>query len=315
MFSWLTKRFMRHLIPHEGNNHRPHALRRSSMRNIVTFILLVEIVAFILPALTHISYIDNMASVLPGVLANLTNQERESQRINILRVNPKLNKAAEMKAQDMASNGYFAHVSPDGKTPWYWLKQVGYKYQYAGENLAINFIDSQDVTEAWMNSPSHKSNIIKKNYTEIGTGVATGIYEGRETVFVAQVYANPFPVENKITTPKEVTPISIPPITEVAQNDSDATNILGAEVENINKNTLLQGIASPRNTVNLVLYFIFGFILLSLVLYVLLNRGNHHSDLITNGLMALVIVLAIFLANYYYSYKSMIVLDGVDYSN
>ena len=66
-----------------------------------------------------------------------------------------------MKAQDMATLGYFAHVSPDGKTPWYWIEKVGYDYQYAGENLAINFSDSKDVTNAWMASPLHKE--VKEN--------------------------------------------------------------------------------------------------------------------------------------------------------
>lgn len=108
-----------------------------------------------------------------------------------------------MKAQDMATKGYFAHTSPEGKkTPWYWLKQVGYQYQYAGENLAINFTDSKDVTNAWMNSPTHKANIVKDKYTEVGTGIATGLYEGRETVFVAQVYANP--IVKEVEQPKTV---------------------------------------------------------------------------------------------------------------
>ena len=49
-----------------------------------------------------------------------------------------LQEAAEKKAQDMIENNYFAHTSPQGKTPWHWVEESGYDYRYAGENLAIN---------------------------------------------------------------------------------------------------------------------------------------------------------------------------------
>ena len=44
-----------------------------------------------------------------------------------------------------------------------------------------------------MASPEHKANIVGENYTEIGTGVASGIYQGYQTIFVVQDYANPLP--------------------------------------------------------------------------------------------------------------------------
>lgn len=313
MFSW----FKKHFIPHEGNNHRPHFLREESIRNIIAVVFFIELFAFLLPILSHINTTGNMAAVLPGVLANLTNQEREVQDLPTLKVNPVLNKAAEMKAQDMASRGYFAHTSPDGLTPWYWLKLVGYRYQYAGENLAINFTDSKDVTNAWMASPTHKANIVKGNYTEVGTGIARGVYEGHETVFVAQVYANPFPTvnvvkqnENKIS--REIVSEKIADI-----SDTRDESVLGAEIEDTKQNTSFWQtiLASPRNTTNVILYCVFGFILFVLILYVFIKRTNYHGDLITNGLIVLIIVISIFIVNYYYSEKDMIILDSLDYSN
>jgi hypothetical protein len=314
MFSWLKK----HFIPHEGNNHRPHILRSPSTLNIIAIILFIELFAFLLPILSHINTTGNMAAVLPAVLANLTNEERQVQNLPILKVNPILNKAAEMKAQDMASHGYFAHTSPEGLTPWYWLKKVGYQYQYAGENLAINFVDSIDVTNAWMDSPTHKANIIKRNYTEVGTGIARGVYEGRETVFVAQVYASPFPTMSNIIKQNEVKVIPEKIVPEKIVNESDIkeVSVLGAEAPSTNRNTFWQTMfTSPRNTTNIMLYCAFVFILLVLVLYIFIKRTNHHTDLITNGLIVLVIVVAIFLANYYYGEKKMIILDSFDYSN
>lgn len=129
--------------------------------------------------------------VIDSVVVDTTNQERESLGLGELRVNQTLKKAAQAKADDMASKGYFAHNSPDGKTPWYWIDQTGYTYRAAGENLAVNFDYSKDVVNAWMNSPTHKANIIKAKYQEIGIGIAEGFYQGRPTVFVVQLFGTP----------------------------------------------------------------------------------------------------------------------------
>lgn len=323
MLSWLKK----HFIPHKGNEHRPHILCGDSVRNIVILIIFLEIITFLLPMFTHLNTTGNMATVLPAVLADLTNVERRSQNLPTLTVNPILNKVAEMKAVDMATKSYFAHTSPEGKTPWYWLTQVGYKYQYAGENLAINFSDSKDVTNAWMASPTHKANIVKGNYTEIGTGIARGIYEGKETIFVAQVYANPLPIESK-----EVAQIQSKKIIPKIVDAKEQANILGAEtvtntdvnIENTQKNSpspLIQNptlwqklLASPRNTTNIILYVIFGIIFIALLLYIFKKIGNYHSDLITNGLVVLAIVGAIFIGNYYLSHRNMVITQSIDYS-
>lgn len=317
MIPWLKK----HFIPHEGNGHRPHILRKYATRNIVTIVILLEVATFLLPTLNHINTTGGMtAEVISAVLADLTNGERQSQNLSTLTVNSVLNKAAQMKANDMAANGYFAHTSPDGKTPWYWLEQAGYNYQYAGENLAINFSDSKDVTNAWMNSPTHKANIVKGNYTEIGTGVASGLYQGRETVFVAQVYANPLPkaVEQIQPTKTEVKTIEVIPSVATTK---ESANVLGAEVvsniiQPVKNPTLWQKlIASPRNSTNIILYIVFGIIMIALLLYIFIKRKNHHIDLITNGLIVLAVVGAIFLGNYYLTHRNMIITQSLDYSN
>ncbi len=325
MFYWLKN----HFIPHSGNEHRPHILRASSIRNIVAVLILVEVITFILPTFTHMNTTGGGmdAAVISAVLDDLTNDERIAQNLPTLVVNPILNEAAEMKANDMATKGYFAHTSPEGKTPWYWLGQVGYKYQYAGENLAINFTDSKDVTVAWMNSPTHRANIVKGNYTEIGTGVATGIYEGRESIFVAQVYANPLPVIAKITEPTQTNVSKVEKLAVVTPKE-ESTKVLGAEtsINPINpqgtigipvKNpTAWQKLfSSPRNTTNLILYVVFGIIAISLLLYIFIKMRNHNIYIITNGLIILVIVGAIFVTNYYFSHKNMVITQNLDYSN
>lgn len=202
--------FKKYFIPHEHNNHEPHFLRHESMLFLFLLIIIIE-VGFLAQVFLVFDKTKFLASVLPGVLTELTNREREAYDAPELHVNELLTQAAELKAQDMAAKGYFAHTSPEGHSPWYWLQQVGYKYSSAGENLAVNFYDSEDVDQAWMNSPTHKANIIKKDYTEIGIGVARGVYNGENTIFVAQFFGKPYivPVVSEPTT-SEVAKAEIP---------------------------------------------------------------------------------------------------------
>lgn len=323
MFKW----FKKHFIPHEGNEHRPHILRPVNTRKIVTVVLLLEVITFLIPTFFHFNMTGGMAAVLPSVLSILTNNERKAQDLGALTVNPILNKAAEMKAKDMATHGYFAHTSPDGKTPWYWLGEVGYKYQYAGENLAVNFTDSKDVSLAWMASLTHKENIVKENYTEMGTGVAVGMYKGEETIFVAQIYANPLSSAS-VTEVKVLPKENEAPPSSVTTSPSTLTNVLGEEtvvlVENIEdvkispaeQPTFLEkAFASPRNTTNIILYIIFSIITFALLLYAIIKIKNYHLDLITNGLIVLSVVGMIFTVNYYLSHHNMIISQSLDYSN
>jgi hypothetical protein len=315
MFSWLKKVF----IPHEANDHRPHALRSESVRYFFVFIIFLEIFTFLIPMIVGLNQTSGMAAVLPAILSDLTNEQRQTQKLPVLATSPLLTKAAQLKAEDMATKGYFAHTSPEGKTPWYWIDQVGYQYQYAGENLAINFTDSIDVVKAWMNSPSHRANILKDKYTEVGTGIATGLYQGQETIFVAQMYANPIPLDtsqnstNKVITnnTNKITPV-------VANNKNENTSVLGAQTENIvttqKPTTLQKTIASPHNNSNKILFFISGLIVLALLLNIFIEIKHHHLDLITNGLIMIVLIGAVFLVNNYLSSRNMIVLDSVYYS-
>lgn len=135
--------------------------------------------------------LNSLSAIYAAVLVNLTNQNRVASNIAELKVNPVLEKAAQMKADDMAAKSYFAHNTPEGKTPWYWFEQAGYKYTYAGENLAVNFENSEDVERAWMNSRGHFLNIMNPKFTEIGIATSTGIYKGRTAVFVVQMFGAP----------------------------------------------------------------------------------------------------------------------------
>lgn len=132
-----------------------------------------------------------VSTVLPAVLVELTNTERADGSLGQLKRSSTLDAAAKLKAQHMAEREYFAHFSPDGVSPWFWFAQADYNFVHAGENLAIHFTDSGEVVEAWMDSPTHRANIMNGNYTEIGIGTAEGEYEGFKTVFVVQFFGTP----------------------------------------------------------------------------------------------------------------------------
>ena len=327
MINWLKK----HFIPHAENDHRPHFLRGDNIRSLLVMILMLELGVYFLPFSPTLNLGSNSytATVLPAVLDDLTNENRQSQNLPTLTVNPLLNEVAQLKANDMAQKGYFAHVSPEGKAPWYWFKQVGYDYEYAGENLAVDFTDSQDVDQAWMNSPTHKANILKGAYTEMGTGIATGTYQGSVTVFVAQEFGKPAVRKEVAISPVEVVSDSASTTTIAKSSTTLATSskVLGASAEIVSsssteselvatttvetatpvvvqtKNTHVSFFAkyatSPRHIVNIVLGIIGLLVVIAITLKLVIKRDQKHPTLITNGLIVLVIILGVYVVSNY----------------
>lgn len=291
MFRWLKK----HFIPHAGNDHRPHFLHRKTVRKIVGLLVVVELLLFVVPTLNFADYARqlNLSSVLPGVLSALTNEERGKQNLTQLSVNPLLERAAQLKAEDMATKSYFAHNSPEGRTPWYWFNTVGYNYHFAGENLAVNFTDSHEVTEAWMRSPTHQANIVNKNYTEVGTGIATGVYKGREAVFVAQLYASPAP---RVVTTRP--PANVP---NVSRNEPAQTSVNVEEQvlgeQNPAPTYLKRLMTSPRESTNAVLFAVLAVVLAALLLNIVIKFEHHHPDLIWNGALVCLVIALLYFGN------------------
>lgn len=122
-----------------------------------------------------------------------TNTQRVNAGESPLVLNSELQKAAQAKAEDMVRSNYWAHNSPDGKTPWTFITNSGYSYQSAGENLAYGFAGAADSVAGWMNSPEHRANILDAAYSDVGFGVATSanyVGHGPQTVVVAE-YGQP----------------------------------------------------------------------------------------------------------------------------
>lgn len=127
-------------------------------------------------------------------IVNLTNINRTKNGLEALNININLTNAAQAKANDMFKDNYFAHIAPDGTTPWDFIKGAGYEYSYAGENLAIGYTDDQELVTDWMNSPLHRANIMNDKFTEIGVAVVNGTYENENTDIVVQMFGNPLEV-------------------------------------------------------------------------------------------------------------------------
>lgn len=176
-----------------------------------------------------------MAAVISSVLVDLTNDDRADASLPTLTVNPKLVAAAQAKANDMAAKGYFAHTSPDGTTSWQWFRDAGYAYASAGENLAVDFSDSEDVEEAWMDSPTHRANIMSGKFTEIGIATAVGELDGERTIFVVQMFGRPAaaaaaPIQTA-TVPSDATEIAVAETDVLGSTDETPAAVPAAAVE------------------------------------------------------------------------------------
>ena len=289
-------------------------MNEQTLRYIFGTLIVIEIISFLLPTITVLNTNKGTATVLPAVLSALTNEKRVEEELSTLSENDLLNKAASMKAMDMAQGGYFAHTSPEGKTPWYWLDRVGYKYRYAGENLAINFSESRDITDAWMASSTHKENIINENYTEVGTGVALGDYEGKKAVFIVQVYANPISSSVLVSEIKK----KLSEVTHLEANsqvDIRAERQTSTKEENY-KNVIWKKVFSnSEKNINTVLLVFSGLLLFAIFVYIIGKIRNQKKGLITNTLIATSIIGAIFSFNFYFKNYNTIVSQSYHYLN
>ena len=184
------RRLQDHFVPSHRNAYRPHLLRRRALLFLLGVVLVAE-GALVFNLLARQSGSNFLAAVIQSEIVLFTNAERVQNKVSALKESVLLDRSAQAKADDMATRGYFAHNSPDGKQPWSWITAAGYNYRYAGENLAVRFIDSKDVVVAWMASPTPRANIVKPNYTEVGVGLAQGMYKGQPATFVVQHFGRP----------------------------------------------------------------------------------------------------------------------------
>ncbi len=161
-----------YFLPTEQNGFTPKLLSRG----VITTYTLILLVFNILSA--NVSVLRVHAAVDTVSILNLHNEARAKQGLENLRLNSRLNKSAQLKAQAMLETDCWDHYCPNGKSPWDFFDEAGYNYIYAGENLAEGFEDNKTVFEAWMNSKTHRDNILRGEFREVGIGIVYGRFQG-----------------------------------------------------------------------------------------------------------------------------------------
>ncbi len=153
----------------------------------IFFALIFFMAIFAYSALSSVSIASDITN---ENIMNLTNWSRNESGRQSLAVNSKLAAAAEAKAEDMISGNYFSHTSPSGVTPWKWIEKENYDYNYAGENLAMDFHSAEKMEESWMASPTHRANILNKEYSDIGVAVKEGFINGHDTIIAVVMFGS-----------------------------------------------------------------------------------------------------------------------------
>lgn len=174
-------------IPNRKNKFHPVALRSTGL---IVFLAIFIAIPFLYNITTArqfkvLGYATNVT--IDGVYS-ASNQERINNGLTPLSLNSALNSAALAKANDMIADNYWAHIAPDGTSPWAFISASGYQYTAAGENLAKDFNTSSGVVAGWMGSPTHAANILNSSYKDVGYAVVNGVLLGSGTTLVVAMY-------------------------------------------------------------------------------------------------------------------------------
>ena len=291
-------------IPCAENNYRPEFL--SSRILIWCFVALIVLKVICLPFLLCFQKSVFFGAIVKTVLIDSLNQDRQSAGLSVLKENASLDKAALLKAQDILNNDYFSHQSPAGISPWYWFQKVGYNYKFAGENLAIGFLDSTEVYQAWLGSSSHRANILNPNYKEVGTAILTGDFKENKTVVVVQFFgtskqaATELKVQTKegsrmTETPSEKTSATATPrgtlSAEIDSIEKEVPPVLKQAWEKATFNFFFFLSANYYRILQFIIYGFLGLIILVLIINVVVRFDVQHWDLILKALGFITILI------------------------
>lgn len=281
--------------PHESNNYKPHAIRHKTLFYYSGILLTVKALIFILLFFTYPNPAE-FSTITVNRIIELTNKERESYNLSILKHNSTLDLAAQKKVNDMLADNYFAHTSPTGVKPWQWFKEAGYNYTFAGENLAMNFVEAEDALKAWMDSPSHRDNIISPNYEDIGVAVAVGVINGQETTLVVQLFGKSYaqvagesfaPTSAPIESEKVAGPINL--VEKAASQE--------VKLEKKSNSGLIAQIVYYGEKIFLIFL---GFIILNLILTIMIRIEVQHQPIILHCLFVILLTLSLFMIKFHF---------------
>lgn len=178
------------LFPRHSNDHKAKLIHASSLLFISLLLVSFQLIINFIPK-SGVKILGYAANIQTDEVIRLTNEKRAGSGMPALRYNSSLTQAAYAKGNHMLANQYWAHIAPDGTEPWKFFTDVGYKYRYAGENLARDFTNPQSVVDAWMASTTHRENLLSSKYTDIGVAVVEGGLNGIDTTIVVQFFGSP----------------------------------------------------------------------------------------------------------------------------
>lgn len=322
---------IRHLhhqvLPHlheDGQEHQAHGLSLLALFVYLQIFVLSGVGFYIIKA--KAPAILGAATFGADQIISLTNAKRAENGLPALAFNSQLAQAAAGKASNMFAENYWAHFAPSGKTPWNFITGAGYKYVYAGENLARDFSDAPSVVNAWMNSPSHRSNLLDKNFKEIGVAVADGTLTGVSGILVVQMFGTPVsgvaaasttapPAPAVIVTPKPTANASVAP--KAVASPSPSPSATPASPLASDQSIIIPQTAAAENSQAIVLgsrqfsiakgisFGLVAFVFLLFVLEVVLVIKKEHLHL-RSGIIAHLGILALVLFAIWYAVSGAI---------
>ncbi len=160
-------------IPTQKNGYKAYL-----MKTPVLLLFVFIIASFNFVVKVNVNAQSNSQEINTENLLNAHNRQRTNLRIKELTLDAKLEQSAQNKANALLESNCWSHYCPDGKSPWDFFKDAGYDFVIAGENLAEGFFNIDDVMTAWMNSKTHRDNILNADYKDVGFGIAKGNYQG-----------------------------------------------------------------------------------------------------------------------------------------
>lgn len=211
-------------IPNKKNKFHPVALRTTGLIIFLAIFISIPLLYNIVTA-GQLKVLGYSTNIDIEDLFSISNQKRNDNGLQSLNLNPKLNLAALAKANDMFADNYWAHVAPDGTTPWTFITNASYQYSAAGENLAKDFNTSAGVVDGWMASALHRDNVLNTNYQDVGYAIVNGRLLGSETSLVVAMYGTTISSNIASASPSQN---NITGTNEMANNDNGS--VAGSEV-------------------------------------------------------------------------------------
>lgn len=287
------------LLPCSENDFKPGCLNDRFLFSYVVFLVVLKIFSLI-----YIFYLPQtpfFADISTAVLIEKTNEERTNLGLSPLQINEDLNLAARMKAQDMISNNYFSHYSPQGTSPWHWFQVAGYNYQHAGENLAIGFWDAHDTHQAWYDSATHRANMLDPRFRDVGIAVVEGDWNGSTTYVVVQLFGTkpvlatvPEPVTPEPIIPETFTPEPTPVDSVLGQEEYvEPTLFISALPDSYEIATKV--IINYSDWVEKIILFSLFFLGLLIIMSIFISFDVKYTDISVRSFAYLVIILALYL--------------------